>query len=107
MDSAYSELQKSIRKYFETENVVFKGSSTLHTEIPNMRRLMTWKCLNYECDGTCCTIPEFQVMNTGDISTLWIRNVIKEPSSWTFYDNKLNIAKIDLKINNKNHNKRS
>ncbi|CAI9743528.1 Hypothetical predicted protein [Octopus vulgaris] len=103
MDSSYSELQKSLRKCFETENVVSEESATLHAEIPNMETLMIWKCpnYNYECDGTCSTGPRFQVTNPGGISSLWIRNVTKELSSRTFYGNNLNIAKTDLKINNK------
>ncbi|CAI9743532.1 Hypothetical predicted protein [Octopus vulgaris] len=76
-------------------------SATLLTEIPNMKRPVVWKYMNYkyECDRTCANGPEYRVTHKGNVSTLWIRNVTKERLDWKFEDDNLNYRKFDLKIN--------
>ncbi|XP_014783837.1 uncharacterized protein LOC106878976 [Octopus bimaculoides] len=66
-----------------------------------MERPVEWKCKNYtyECDKTCTSTTEFQVTQSGNDSTLWIRDVTNECLSWTFYDNNNNFGKFDLKTN--------
>lgn len=81
--------------------VVLGESITLHTEIPNMKRPVTWKCNNnkYECEVTCMNSHDHRVTQNGSISTLWIRKVSWECLSWSFSDANFNTVKIDLKEN--------
>ncbi|XP_029654121.1 uncharacterized protein LOC115227428 isoform X1 [Octopus sinensis] len=90
-----------IYKIFRTENVVLNGNTTLHIEVPNMERPVTWRCgtRKYECDNVCDKGAEFRVTQSGNSSSLWIRKVTKELLDWTFHDNNYNIGKFDLKTN--------
>ncbi|XP_014788203.2 uncharacterized protein LOC106882146 isoform X2 [Octopus bimaculoides] len=90
-----------IYKIFRTENVVLNGNITLHFEVPNMERPVTWRCgtRKYKCDDTCYNGYEFKVTQSANSSSLWIRNVTKELLSCTCYDNNQNSGKFDLERN--------
>eukprot|EP00106_Octopus_bimaculoides_P002347 XP_014769789.1 PREDICTED: uncharacterized protein LOC106868859 isoform X1 [Octopus bimaculoides] len=81
---------------------IYLGESvTLYITVPNMKRPVVWKSLNYkyECDRTCADGVDYKVTQTGNISTLWIRNVSWKFSTWIFYDDNLHYAQINLDIN--------
>ncbi|XP_036355633.1 uncharacterized protein LOC115230628 isoform X2 [Octopus sinensis] len=82
------------------DNGALNVSATLLIEIPNMKRPTVWKYNNYkyECDTTCANSPEYKVTQDGDISTFWIRNVIKERLTWKFEDDNLESSQFDLKM---------
>ncbi|XP_036369942.1 uncharacterized protein LOC115225115 isoform X16 [Octopus sinensis] len=90
------------QKYKITQSgiAVLNGCLTLSITIPNMKRPVVWKCDNYkyECDRTCADGPDYKVTQDGNTSTLWIKKVTKECSTWKFDDDNLNAADIDLKI---------
>ncbi|CAI9743580.1 Hypothetical predicted protein [Octopus vulgaris] len=84
----------------QNNNGTLNVSVTLLIEIPNIKRPTVWKFNNYkyECDTTCANSPEYKVTQDGDISTFWIRNVIKERLTWKFEDDNLESSQFDLKI---------
>ncbi|XP_052833958.1 uncharacterized protein LOC106883299 isoform X2 [Octopus bimaculoides] len=89
-------------KITQSGNVVLNGNVTLMITIPNMRRPVVWRCHNYkyECDRTCANGTNYKVTQSGNHSTLWIRNVTKECLTWRFDDDNLQGGTIHLKINN-------
>ncbi|XP_036369924.1 uncharacterized protein LOC115225115 isoform X4 [Octopus sinensis] len=90
----------NIYKITQSGIAVLNGCLTLSITIPNMKRPVVWKCDNYkyECDRTCADGPDYKVTQDGNTSTLWIKKVTKECSTWKFDDDNLNAADIDLKI---------
>ncbi|CAI9722445.1 Hypothetical predicted protein [Octopus vulgaris] len=69
------------------------------SEIPDMKRPIVWRSKNYkyECDRTCAS-GEYTVTQDGNTSTLIIKSISWEFSKWSFTDDNLNGAKLELDI---------
>ncbi|XP_014779945.1 uncharacterized protein LOC106876057 isoform X2 [Octopus bimaculoides] len=76
------------------ENITLRIS-----DIPNMKRPVVWQSKNYkyECDRTCAN-GDHIVTQDGNVSTLTIKNISWEFSKWSFMDDNIRGALLELDI---------
>ncbi|CAI9744053.1 XP_036355964.1uncharacterized protein LOC115231405 [Octopus vulgaris] len=67
-----------------------------------MKRPAVWYCGNkrYECDRSCANGTEFQVSQSGNKSSLWMRRITNKCLTWKFLDDNVEGGIFHLKINN-------
>ncbi|CAI9744052.1 XP_036355964.1uncharacterized protein LOC115231405 [Octopus vulgaris] len=89
-------------KNFTQSGEILGGSATLSIEIENMKRPAVWYCGNkrYECDRSCANGTEFQVSQSGNKSSLWMRRITNKCLTWKFLDDNVEGGIFHLKINN-------
>ncbi|CAI9743319.1 Hypothetical predicted protein [Octopus vulgaris] len=89
-----------VYKIIQKGSFVLGGNMTLQTEeIPNMQRIITWKNVNesFQCDRTCYKSGRVEVQQSGNTSTILIKNISQADVDWTFHDKKYRYARVSFK----------